>query len=202
MGAKAVRKGGPHGHMKAFAVAICVLVLLAVLIVFAPHYLAYTDKPQKAEAVVLFLGNEYRQRRAEAVRLIQDGYADYLLIPAYGKITEAPDMGRTARNAIPSRRSHYPGIYEDTHIEVLEAKRIMDKKGLTSAIFVSSPYHMRRIRLIVNRVFTDTGYRMIFVPTRFERPTGKFWFLHGNDIRKVATEYSKIAWFFLYRWFK
>ncbi len=78
----------------------------------------------------------------------------------------------------------------------------MDGKGLTSAIFVSSPYHMRRIKLIANRVFIGTGYRMVFIPTRFEKRTEGLWFLHQSDIRKVASEYGKIVWFFLYRWMK
>ncbi|MBP1747679.1 MAG: hypothetical protein H6Q52_218 [Deltaproteobacteria bacterium] len=188
--------------MRTYAAGIAVLFVFAVLFIRAPNYLVYSDKPQKADVVVLFLGSEYKERRAEAVRLIRDGYADYLLIPAYGKMAQAQDFGRASRSSVPSRPSHYPVVYEDTHIEVLEAKRLMDKEGLTSAIFVSSPYHMRRIRLIANRVFTGTGYRTIFVPTRFEKPTESLWFLHQKNIRKVASEYSKIAWFFLYRWLK
>ena len=72
--------------MRTFAAAMGVLILFAVLFIYAPNYLVYSDKPQKADAVVLFLGNEYKERRAEAVHLIRDGYADYLLIPAYGKM--------------------------------------------------------------------------------------------------------------------
>ncbi len=188
--------------MRTFAAAIAVLIIFAILFIQAPSYLVYSDQPRKADAVVLFLGNEYKERRAEAVRLIRDGYADYLLIPAYGKMAKATDLARASRNGVPSRPAHYPVVYEDTHIEVLEAKRLMDKEGLTSAIFVSSPYHMRRIRLIANRVFTGSGYQTAFVPTRFEKPTEGLWFLNQNNLRKVIGEYSKIAWFFLYRWFK
>ncbi len=202
MGAEAHRKGGHQGQMRTFATAICVLAMLAVLFILAPDYLIYSDKPQKADAVVLFLGTEYRERKAEAVRLINDGYADYLIIPAYGKIAEAPNFERGSLMGVPSRPSHYPVVFEDTHVELLEAKRLMDGKGLTSAIFVSSPYHMRRITVIAKRVFTGSGYRMIFVPTRFEKPTGRLWFLNQNTIRKVTGEYGKIAWFFLYRWVK
>lgn len=186
--------------MRAFAAAIAVLLMVAFLVINAPGYLSYSEQPRKSDVVILFLGNEYKDRRAEAARLIRDGYADYLLIPAYGKLLKAADLGRSSRNGVPLRPSHYPGVYEDTHIEVLEAKKLMDRSGLKSAIFVSSPYHMRRIRLIANKVFTDRAYRTTFVPTRFEKPTKGFWFLNGSTIRKVAGEYGKIAWFFLYRW--
>jgi hypothetical protein len=186
--------------MRTFAAAIAVLLGIGFLVINAPGYLSYSEQPRKSDAIILFLGNEYKDRRAEAVRLIRDGYADYLLIPAYGKLVKAADVERSSRNGVPFRPSHYPGVYEDTHIEVLEAKKLMDRNGLKSAIFVSSPYHMRRIRLIANRVFTDGGYRTTFVPTRFEKPTNALWFLNGSAIRKVAGEYGKIAWFFLYRW--
>ena len=187
--------------MKVFAAAIAVLVVCAVLFVRAPTYLVCSDRPQKADAVVLFLGNEYRDRKAEAIRLIRDGYAEYLLVPAYGKLARVPDFERSWRNGSPSRPSHYPVVYEDTHIEVLEAKRLMDKEGLTSAIFVSSPYHMRRIRLIADRVF-PANYRILFVPTRFEKPINSLWFLEESNIRRIIGEYGKIAWFFIYRWLK
>lgn len=188
--------------MRTFSAAIVVLIIFVLLIIKAPGYLSYSDEPCRADAVILFLGNEYRERRAEAARLIRDGYADHLLIPAYGKLLKADDLERPSRNGVPLRPSHYPGFYEDTHVEVLEAKKLMDRNRLASAIFVSSPYHMRRIKLIANRVFTGGEYRIIFVPTRYEKPTNGPWFLNQGSIRKVVGEYGKIAWFFLYRWMK
>ncbi|OPY00909.1 MAG: hypothetical protein A4E60_02047 [Syntrophorhabdus sp. PtaB.Bin047] len=188
--------------MRTFTAAVVVILAFAGLVVYAPSYLFYADPPRRADAVVLFLGNEYRERKAEAVKLIGEGYAVYLVIPAYGRVVEAGKHGDPMRNAVPSRPSHYPVVYEDTHIEIIEAKRLMDGKGLTSAIFVSSPHHMRRIKLIADRVFTGGTYHTTFVPTRFERTGEGFWFFHESDIKKVTSEYGKILWFFLYRWMK
>lgn len=188
--------------MKTFSAAIVVLLIFAGLVVYAPSYLLYADPPQRADAVVLFLGKEFKERRAEAVELIREGYAAHLVIPAYGKVADAANHGEASRNAVPVRPPHYPVVYEDTHIEILEAKKLMDKQGLTSAIFVSSPHHMRRIRLITNRVFPGGTYRTTFVPTRFEKRNEGLWFLNESEIRKVTSEYGKIVWFFLYRWMK
>jgi len=123
-------------RMKTLAAALAVILAFAGLVVYAPHYLFYADAPRRADAVVLFLGNEYRERRAEAVKLMAEGYAGYLVIPAYGRVAEAGKHGEASRNVVPSRPSHYPVVYEDTHIEIIEAKRLMDGRGLTSAIFV------------------------------------------------------------------
>ncbi len=188
--------------MKSFSAAIAVLLTFAGFILYAPSFLFYADPPQRADAVVLFLGKEFKERRAEAVELMREGYAAYLVIPAYGKVAGAANHGEASRNAVPVRPPHYPVVYEDTHIEILEAKKLMDKQGLTSAIFVSSPHHMRRIRLITNRVFPGATYRIAFVPTRFEKRNEEWWFLNDSEIRKVTSEYGKIVWFFLYRWMK
>lgn len=188
--------------MKIFGATIIVVFIFAGIFYYAPHYLVYADPPQKADAVVLFLGNEYKERRAEANRLISEGYATYLLIPAYGRLAKVPDHRRATRNGIPLRPPGYPVVYEDTHVEILEAKKLMDKNGLKSAIFVSSPYHMRRIKLIADRVFTANTYQNIYVPTRFEKRTRGIWLFNQSDIKKTTGEYGKIVWFFLYRWFK
>lgn len=96
------------------------------------------------------------------------------------------------------KKGFYKNYYEDTHIEVLEAKRIMDESGFHSAILVSSPYHMRRIRLIAGKVFGSGRYSFYCVPTSFERSfVAKDWF----DERSrgiLASEYVKIGWLMLY----
>ncbi|MHB8110852.1 MAG: YdcF family protein [Syntrophorhabdaceae bacterium] len=188
--------------MKLFTAAIGVIIIIAVLMYYAPNYLLYAEHPEKADAIVLFLGNEYKERRAEANRLLAEGYAAYLLIPAYGKLAKTPHHVKAYRNGVPVRPSGYPVVYEDTHVEILEAKRLMDKNGLKSALFVSSPHHMRRIKLIADRVFTEEAYHNTYVPTRFEKQNPGAWFLRQSDVKKVTSEYGKIAWFFLYRWFK
>ena len=188
--------------MKSFLAAIAVLLIFAGLVVYAPRYLLYADPPQKSDAVVLFLGKEFKERRAQALELIRKDYAGYLVIPAYGKTAEAANHGEASRNAAPLRPAHYPVVYEDTHVEILEAKKLMDKQGLTSAIFVSSPHHMRRIKLITDRVLPGRTYRIVFVPTRFEKRNEGLWFLNESEIKKVTSEYGKIVWFFLYRWMK
>lgn len=188
--------------MKALGAAIIVVLIFAGFVLYAPNYLFYADTPRKSDAVVLFLGNEFKERRSEAVKLVQEGYVNFFIIPAYGRLVEAQKHPEASKRVAPFRSIHYPSYYEDTHIEIIETKKLMDKKGLRSAIFVSSPYHMRRIKTITDRVFPKDSYTVVFVPTRFEKVTNGFWFLNESDLKKVASEYGKIAWFFIYQQFK
>lgn len=66
-------------------------------------------------------------------------------------------------------------------------------------MIVSSPYHMRRLKLIADKVFGDGDYRVGFEATPFEeygvlnclRSWAGFW--------NVAGEYVKIGWFLVIR---
>jgi len=107
--------------------------------------------PIKSEAIVLLIGPNIETREKEAYRLISEGYSDYLIIPAYGKILRASDNGvlslikqnpftqnsSTRKNK--DKLSHRS--YENTHLEILDAKRVMEDYSFTSAIFVSHSYN-------------------------------------------------------------
>ena len=179
-----------------------------------PAFLVISEAPVRADAVVLFVGGEKGSREKEADQLLREGFADYLIIPATGQIKKRGPDGRLERLDLKnpmavsnqSNQLNQPNqknwFVENTHIEVYEAKRLMDNLGLHSASLVSSPYHMRRIKVIAKSVFLDTGnvrtFKLYFVPTRYETPHLKSWFPNIHDLTFVLMEYPKIFWFFIY----
>jgi hypothetical protein len=181
-------------------------VLLAGLVLYSPRFLLYSSDYKKADAIILFLGPDFKARQKEAYGLINEGMADYLIIPAYHKTYGIYDKGK-GQYLLPGLRStgsdndnvlHSPSFYEDTHVEIIEARKIMSSYGLKSAIFVSSPYHMRRIKLITMKVFDSNKGDFYFVPTPYEKVPANYWELSSADWKKVIREYGKILWFFTY----
>jgi uncharacterized SAM-binding protein YcdF (DUF218 family) len=187
--------------------SICLYIVLALLLslsIFqAPSFLLISEAPARVDAVVIFVGGEKGAREKEADQLVREGFADYLLIPGYGQIMKRGPEGGLARLDPGSSlktlnfKLKTAARMEDTHIEVLGAKRLMDDLGLRSALFVSSPYHMRRIKLISGKVFNDRQ-EVRYVPTRYETPVGTYWLFSNRERAFVLTEYAKIVWFFLY----
>ena len=183
---------------------------LFLLIYYAPNYLLYKDLPEKSEVIVVLLGPAFEARKKEANRLLQKGFADYLIIPAYNQIfylrnneiiTSELQMSFFKSNFKKKEESTYLTInrlMENTHLELLHAREMMDKASFKSAIFVSSPYHMRRIKIILNKVLDKPYYTLLFVPTSFERVNEKFWLFYEYDRNWIIKEYAKIAWFFIY----
>lgn len=87
----------------------------------------------------------------------------------------------------------------------------MENLGLSSALLVSSPYHMRRIRIIAGQVFAENnpvssspplegrgGFIVHAVPTRYETSGEIYWLFNNRERAFVLMEYAKIIWFFLY----
>ena len=185
--------------------AITAIVGCILVYIFAFTYLNYSEKPATSDAVVLFIGPEYKERLKEAKQLIKEGYAKRLFIPAYSGVFTLVD-GNLKKNKnfqkIPFDRNIYPDYYENTHIEALKAKQMMETAGYTSAIFVSSPYHMRRISIISSRIFPSENYQLTFIGSRYIKQDRSLPFLNGSYIKQVYREYVKIIGFFLYRFYE
>jgi len=197
-----------HKYKKILLICLLTVLLIGNIIIYAPYYLLYSSSYRKVDAVVLLLGPDFAARQKEAYKLINEGKSDYLIIPAYHKVYRMLNKGNVKslssdlsfRRSIKERAMLNPApyFYEDTHIEIIEARKIMSDYKLQSAIFVSSPYHMRRIKLIVANVFTGQPGGFYFVPTIYEKAPGSFWELSLANWKKVGWEYIKIAWFYFY----
>lgn len=182
--------------------------LLSLSVFQAPSFLFISEAPVRADAVVLFVGGETGTREKEARQLLREGFADYLIIPATGQIKKRGPDGRleafnwkrpedVSNQRTKELTNQKNWFVENTHIEVYEAKRLMDNLGLRSALFVSSPYHMRRIKVISGKVFQDQ-MTVSYMPTRYESLGKGFWLFNSYERKSVLTEYAKIAWFHAY----
>jgi len=185
---------------------ILIILSLTGLIFSAPDYLLYSSLYKKADAIVVLLGPDFKSRQKEAYDLVREGMADYLIIPAYNKTYRVLNKGAMQylpanfpeRKVMKKNINVPPFFYEDTHLEISEAKKEISHYGLKSAIFVSSPYHMRRIRIIVAKVFDQNDGEFYFIPTHYEQAPSAFWELSWVDWKKVGREYGKILWFLVY----
>ena len=187
---------------------VALLVVALVFALGAPCFLDRRDTLAPADAVVLYVGPEREERMEEARRLLREGYARFLIVPAHGEAYRVEGDGSLSRIVAPARvpgnlfflrkAANYKGYYENTHVETLEARRIMQDLGLRSALLVSSPYHMRRIGLIAGRAFAGDGRRLGLAPSRGEiRPALGDWLDPGRR-RNMLSEYVKLAWFICY----
>lgn len=184
------------------SLVLIALFLTGIAAYNAPRFLVYADKPVKSDAVVLFLGENFTARKREAAQLLDKGYAGYLIIPALNMVSSQRGIPvhvpHAPENRGQGRLFGYPRFYEDTHVELLYAKKLMNSMGLRSAIMVSSPYHMKRISMMAGSVFGDQSRLFSYVPTQYERDPIYLRDMNSKDWMFVMSEYIKICWFKIY----
>ena len=179
-------------------------ILLLFSVIYLPEYLVYSDKLTNADSIIVFEGSPIESRVKEAKRLFLEGYSKKIIIPSNGLIIENIDR-MSLRKVRRHKKEGYiiigkdkPDFYENTHIEMLNVKKNIETYNFKSLIFVSSPFHMRRLKIISGKVLADNKLKIIFVPSRFEKAYTNEWFSHWNKIQWVVSEYVKIGWFLLY----
>lgn len=174
----------------------------------APRYLTYNDAPGRSDAIILFVGAGNTVREDKARELMAEGFSQHLIIPAFGNFFRFTGDGQLemvrrftlVASGVKNRGGAFLNqkVFENTHLEMLTARKIVDEYGFRSAILVSEPYHMRRIKLIAGRVFGQDAYRLTIVPTTAHRRGSMFWWLNKDERRWIVNEYLKILWFILY----
>jgi len=179
---------------KRSALILATIPMIGIMLILVSHYLLYSDAPGKSDIIILFPDPELDAIRRKARQLIGDGYSKRLCIPTSFSFYQVdqnktgftavlnpdvkPGIGRSLRRFEDKISMDYffkikeecgiPGYFENTHVEMILARKIMDAYGFKRAIFVSSPFHMRRIKMIAGRVF-DSSYDIKLAPSRFEK---------------------------------
>ncbi len=161
---------------------------------------------------MVMLGSEFAARKREAVSLIEKGVADTLLIPAWRQVIRYQGGGRKEAGKKTVMVAGRPQVsvkifgrrldlYENTHLELLLAREMMEKLGMKSAVVVSSPRHLRRVQIIAGQVFAGGGYEIGLQSASLKISSPLDCLQSGPCREHVASEYLKIAWFLVYSWF-
>lgn len=132
-------------------IIICITLMLIVTSVIDSFNHESTDKPEKAD-VIIMLGGGDKGRMEKAAELYHEGYAKYVMITPeskdiYPQSTEFALALGIAEEAIIEE-------YEatSTYTNATESLKIMDEHGFHSALVVTSDYHLKRSKMIYDRV--------------------------------------------------
>ena len=142
-------------------IIICITLMLIVTSVIDSFNHSETDRPEKAD-VIIMLGGGDKGRMEKAAELYHEGYADYVIITPesediYPQSTEfARELG------IPEDAIIEEYEATSTYTNAVESFKIMDEYGFDSALVVTSDYHLKRSKLIYDRV-SDGQYDLKYI---------------------------------------
>ena len=159
---------------------------------------------------MLMIGHDMQRRTTGAKSLLRKGCASLLMIPARNKVlsyNSATDTlvetgwrmpAHVFQDIVRQTKNAFLIEPENTQVEFRIGLALMNRLSLNSAIIVSSPYHMRRIRMIVLHEARNSGKHFIFVPADANQKFDPLWIFDLSQVKWIAKEYIKIVWFLFY----
>ena len=186
--------------------AILPLILLALVAALAAPsaltalglYLTVDGGPREADAIVVLSGDA-GSRLEQGIQLYKQGYAPVLVLAGAGEDghpSAAEVMSREAMaEGVPGSAIFLVDQSKSTHEDAAFTRDLMAKRGMKSALLVTSTYHGKRAALAFARVFEGSGIQVTPCPVRDERWRPDGWWLAGDTIRLTFNELIKLAYY-------
>jgi len=147
-----------------FGAAALLLACHPLWLLMLGRFLVLSDPVQPGDAIAV-LGGGRQERVAYAVRLLNDGYAPWLIVTnspidvpgiraSYGELirTEAIWQGAPAE-----RIMVVPELVTSTVDEAEALRHFSEQQGFRRLLVVTEPYHTRRAGWILHEHFRDSG---------------------------------------------
>lgn len=137
--------------IKIIVIIICVILLLIVTSIIDSFNHDRTDKPSKAD-VIIMLGGGDTGRMEKAAELYHEGYAEYVMITPVSEDIYPQSKALALELGIPEAAIIEEHEATSTYTNATESLEIMDEWGFGSALVVTSDYHLKRSKMIYGRV--------------------------------------------------
>jgi uncharacterized SAM-binding protein YcdF (DUF218 family) len=177
----------------------------AVGLSYAAEWLSVPDQAQKADAI-LVLGGSY-SRPFEAADLYRQGYAGkiYISVPAREDQLVLLDQAGIAypreqevmrqvllKKGVPASAIEYFGKASISTAAEAQAARALFAGGAPKLLVVTSPYHLRRTRMIFSDALPAADIRVI--ATNYD-PLPPAWWKDQSSARNVLLELAKVTFY-------
>jgi uncharacterized SAM-binding protein YcdF (DUF218 family) len=190
------------------------LLVVVVFLIWGERFLWVGDHSdgQRADVVVVLAGGpeEDPERVQAGAAMVEDGIAKFLLLPLRHKSLEwswfvqnygIREAVRRERVIIGREASTDDSIMHlgGTFAEARKTIEIMGQHRFSSAIVVTSGYHLRRARLAFERVSRDATLVFYYHPVPATLAKTGSWWADGGYLLRVLDEYRKlVAAYFVY----
>jgi len=186
-------------------VFIAAAIGAAVALSYVGDWLSAGDRPQKADAI-LVLGGDY-SRPFQAAELYRQGLASkiYVSVPAREDQHRLLDEAGIAfpreeeivrevllKKGVPASAIGYLGKASVSTAAEAQAARALFAKEAPRLLVVTSPYHLRRSRMIFSDALPAADIRVI--ATSYD-PFPHAWWKDQSAARNVLLELAKITYY-------
>lgn len=164
-----------------------ILLIVIIASVMESIYPVTTDTPQSADMIIMVGGDDGRMQKA--AELYHDGYADYVLITPVSEIYYSQSIEFAIALGIPKDMIIEETEATSTYTNATESLGIMREMEMESALVVTSDYHMKRTKMIFDRV-TAGSYDLTYISARDS--DGRHWYEKSNAFSLWFREYYNL----------
>lgn len=191
-----------HKLATSLVLITALVFLLRVEILSAFGALLVVNEPIDTSDVIQAPGGS-NARIDYAVKLYEEGLSNRLFFSGSERVippTQSPYSKLVYRyvgdKGVPDSVIHVSPA-SSTYEDATALRTFLFQKDLKSAIVVSSPYHMRRVRMTFNKVISD-DIKLAFHPVPWEMSNlKKKWWTDESSIDFVISEYIKLGYYFV-----
>lgn len=171
------------------------LIFFAALVLAAAFLLSRSvldsgQNPKKSDVIIVLSGD--RGRLEKAISLYEKGYAKSIMLSTpVGFESKLKDQ---LRKEVPRDNFIMENHASTTYTNATYTKQLAMKHHFKSAIVVSSDYHIRRTKLVFDRVYKDTGMKLTYVSSTKDHKQP--WFMDGLEVKVTLSEYVKLVGYY------
>ncbi len=188
---------------------VALVVILIPIMIFSIYFyllpgiasfLTIQTNLQQSDVIIILGGDS--ERVSYGVELYNENYSDNIIMT--GGHIDIPYLNTTWAELQKKEAVKLGVLPEDimladksttTYEDALFARDIMLQNNFTSAIVVTSPYHMRRAAWLFGRVFNNDDITLMYSPVENSWFKPEKWWTDGRDIHTVMNEYAKFVYY-------
>lgn len=180
------------------------IAISALLIIWTPvsNWLSdlffVKNEPRKSDAIIVLSGGAYPNgilslftigRVTEGIILYKKGFAKKIIFVGDSKnnrITDAQKMSELAvQLGVPGQDILTGEFSSDTHTDLLEAKKVMDRENLNRALIVTSSTHTLRTSLVAKKINLN-GIPVVLSADKYRQDSVDRIILFWFELREMA----------------
>ncbi|MEI4768784.1 YdcF family protein [Psychrobacillus sp. FJAT-51614] len=164
--------------------------ILLFIVVFnsAGDFLVIDEKPVKSDVIIVLSGGDGRLEKG--VQLYKEGYAPYLML-SNGSVQQLYE--RALELGVPNEAIIMEVKSDSTLDNAIFSEEIVRNHKFESAIVVSSGFHMRRVKILYDKVFQNSGVRLTYVAEDMTAYNPKIWWADEVSRDNTFREYIKLV---------
>ncbi|MHC1771214.1 MAG: YdcF family protein [Flexilinea sp.] len=207
-----LEKGQPQQKTKSFTIirfaGISALIILGIFFLFiiAGNFLTVNMKLEHADAIVVLSGNDTIRLKGTADLYLQ-GLSENIILTNTGNNFGDYNIPYTTHQVDVLREYGVPEgalflakfVAKNTGQEATGIIEQMFEMSAKSAIIVTDAWHTRRVQIIFNDSFGNTGISLQYYGTAEEGFNPNFWWLSSKGWQDVIGEYFRIIGYYIKR---